>query len=368
MPRLLPGDPLPLFIASTASNPKFAIQAAAGRWVALSLYGATRDPGTRAMLDALAGRRDLFDDAHASYFGLARERDDVAAGRFPTREPGFRALWDFEGGIAAILGLERPTTLLLDRALRVLPVLPIDDPATHARQVEAIVAALPRRPAPLRADGNAPVLLVPFVFEPAFCRRLIDYYLERGGEDSGFMREDAEGRTVGVVDHGQKRRRDRLIEEPALRDGMRARIVRRLVPEIRRAFCFEPTRIERYIVACYDSGEGGYFRPHRDNTTKGTAHRRFAVTINLNADDYEGGDLRFPEHDQRTHRAPTGGAIVFACSLMHEALPVTRGTRYCTLPFLYDEAGAKLRSDNAGFLDDPHLRDIALGTTKQAAE
>ena len=320
------------------------------------------------MLDALAGRRDLFDDAHASYFGLARERDDVAAGRFPTREPGFRALWDFEGGIAAILGLERPTTLLLDRALRVLAVLPIDDPATHARQVEAIVAALPRRPAPLRADGNAPVLLVPFVFEPAFCRRLIDYYLERGGEDSGFMREDAEGRTVGVVDHGQKRRRDRLIEEPALRDGMRARIVRRLVPEIRRAFCFEPTRIERYIVACYDSGEGGYFRPHRDNTTKGTAHRRFAVTINLNADDYEGGDLRFSEHDQRTHRAPTGGAIVFACSLMHEALPVTRGTRYCTLPFLYDEAGAKLRSDNAGFLDDPHLRDIALGTTKQAAE
>ena len=53
---------------------------------------------------------------------------------------------------------------------------------------------------------------------------------------------------------------------------------------------------------------------------------------------------------------------------MHEALPVTRGTRYCTLPFLYDEAGAKLRSDNASFLDDPHLRDIALGTAKQAAE
>ena len=51
--------------------------------------------------------------------------------------------------------------------------------------------------------------------------------------------------------------------------------------------------MERYIVACYDSTEGGYFRPHRDNTTKGTAHRRFAVTLNLNSDEYEGGYLRF---------------------------------------------------------------------------
>jgi hypothetical protein len=60
--------------------------------------------------------------------------------------------------------------------------------------------------------------------------------------------------------------------------------------------------------------------------------------------------------------------VVFSCALMHEALPVTRGTRYCTLPFLYDEAAAKLRAGNAAFLDDPTLREIALGSGKQAAE
>ena len=49
------------------------------------------------------------------------------------------------------------------------------------------------------------------------------------------------------------------------------------------------------------------------------------MTINLNADDYEGGDLRFPEFGPRTYRAPTGGAVVFSCSLLHEATPVTRG-------------------------------------------
>jgi predicted 2-oxoglutarate/Fe(II)-dependent dioxygenase YbiX/peroxiredoxin len=368
MPRLLPGDPLPLFVASTATNRRFAVQNAAGRWLVISAYGSSADPATRAMLEALAARRDLFDDAHASFLGLAPASDELGPGRFPSREPGFRAFWDFEGAIARRLGLERPASVVLDRALRVLAVIRLDDPALHAQQIAAIVAQLPRPAASAPALANAPVLTVPYVFEPGFCRKLIDYYVARGGEDSGFMREDESGRTVGVVDHAHKRRRDRLIEDESLREGIRARIVRRLVPEIRRAFAFEPTRIERYIVACYDAGEGGYFRPHRDNTTKGTAHRRFAVTINLNAEEHEGGDLRFPEYDQRAHRAPTGGAVVFSCSLMHEALPVTSGTRYCTLPFLYDDAAAKLRAENAAFLDDPELREIALGVRKDAAE
>ena len=72
-------------------------------------------------------------------------------------------------------------------------------------------------------------------------------------------------------------------------------------------FAFDVTRMERHIVACYDQA-GGYFRAHRDNTTKATAHRRFACTINLNTGEYEGGELRFPEFGQRTYRAPLGGA------------------------------------------------------------
>jgi hypothetical protein len=109
------------------------------------------------------------------------------------------------------------------------------------------------------------------------------------------------------------------------------------VPEIAKAFQFRVTRIERYIVACYDAADGGHFRAHRDNTTKGTAHRRFAVSINLN-DGYDGGELWFPEFGPRRYRPPAGGAVVFSCSLLHEATRVTRGVRYATLPFLYDDA------------------------------
>jgi predicted 2-oxoglutarate/Fe(II)-dependent dioxygenase YbiX len=110
--------------------------------------------------------------------------------------------------------------------------------------------------------------------------------------------------------------------------------------------------MERYLVACYDAAHGGHFRAHRDNTTKGTAHRRFAVTINLNADEFGGGELRFPEFGPRSYRAPTGGAVVFSCSLLHEALPVTSGRRYAFLPFLYDEAAARVRVANNPYLGE----------------
>lgn len=133
---------------------------------------------------------------------------------------------------------------------------------------------------------------------------------------------------------------DYTIEEEAIRSAIRVRVNRRIVPEIQKAFQFSVTRIERYIVACYDGEHQGFFRPHRDNGTKGTAHRRFACTINLNAEEYDGGNLRFPEF----------GALVFSCSRLHEATPVTKGRRYTTLPFLYDDAAAKIRAENLEFL------------------
>jgi predicted 2-oxoglutarate/Fe(II)-dependent dioxygenase YbiX len=82
-----------------------------------------------------------------------------------------------------------------------------------------------------------------------------------------------------------------------------------------------------------------------------TSHRRFAVSLVLNTGQFEGGSLRFPEFGGRLYSPPeAGGAVVFSCSLLHEAMPVTRGKRYVFLPFLYDEEGARQREDNLRFL------------------
>ena len=366
--RLSPGDPAPWFIAPSPNNPRYHFDSVAGRYVVLCFYGSAATAGMGPMLAAIRQAETVFQDDHASFFGVSADPEDQRQGRVQERIPGFRLFWDFSLRIAARFGVcdgpqpgqpnhYRPTTFILDPALRVLAVMSIADPAAHAQQLVDLVARLPPLGAPRPRRPAAPVLLVPHLFERDFCRELIAVYDRHGGEDSGYMTSDAGGKTIGVLDYGRKRRRDYTIEDAELRTGIRSRIERRLVPEVRKAYQFRASFIERYIVACYDAGEGGYFRPHRDNTTKGTAHRKFAVTINLNAEGYEGGDLCFPEFGRETYRAPTGGAIVFSCSLMHEALPVTRGRRYCVLPFLYDEAGAKVREANLDYLADDRLRE-----------
>jgi hypothetical protein len=73
----------------------------------------------------------------------------------------------------------------------------------------------------------------------------------------------------------------------------------------------------------------GYFRAHRNNT-KGTAHRRFAISNHLNAD-FEGGEVRLSEYGPRNCKAPPGGAVVFSHPLLHEVSRVTKGRRYAFL-------------------------------------
>lgn len=296
MTHLTPGDPAPLFAARTTQGEEWWLSTAAGDRVVLT-------------------------------FGDGR----ITIG-WPTPT---HTIVDEDATIATRYGLSGETrTIVLDERLRVLATL--NDP-TQAHE------ALNSPP----DDTPAPILIVPRVLEPDFSASLIAEFDRVGGTESGFVRSDEQGRTVPVIDHAHKRRADLVITDPGLRAGMKERIERRLLPEIRRSFQFTATRVERYLVACYDATS--HFRPHRDNTTKGTAHRRFAVTINLNTG-YTGGDLRFAEFGERTHRAPPGAAIVFSCSLLHEVTPVTSGRRYCTVPFLYDETGEELRRRNREYV------------------
>jgi predicted 2-oxoglutarate/Fe(II)-dependent dioxygenase YbiX len=340
---LLYGDPAPTFSAEGLTNPRYVFDTAAGRYLLLAIVRA--GPAVDAALRAIERQRAAFDDAHASAFILVVGKDKARK----TREdsvPGVRFLFDPDGAIAALHdAAEAERWFLIDPALHVMAAVGPD-------QAEALVDQVPRLAPPATHggfQGLAPVLVTPRIFEPAFCERLIALYRETGGEPSGFMRE-VDGVTTLMMNDEHKRRSDVIVEDDALQKQVVARLTRRLIPQIGKAFNFRPTRIERYLVARYDAETGGFFRPHRDNTTKGTAHRRFAVSINLNAD-YDGGDLRFPEYGSRTYRPPPGGACVFSCSILHEATPVTRGERFAFLPFLYDEAAAKVRAENLKFLD-----------------
>lgn len=350
--NLLPGAPAPWFRAPVVDgNPRYAFDTVAGRHV-LMLFFATAAAGPcKAALELVQARRAVFDDQKACFFGVSIDAKDIKEKRIAQSLPGIRFFADAGQQVSRLYGAlpegsqdYSPFWLLLDPMLRVVGKFPLEAGEQAITLVEKI-AELPARP------QVAPVLMVPRIFEPELCRHLIGLYQKGPHEESGFMRE-VDGKTVLQVDHAHKRRRDLLIEDPELQKQLMIRIHDRLVPLIARSFQFRATRMERYVVACYDAGTGGYFRPHRDNTTRGTAHRRFAVTINLNAEEYEGGDLRFPEFGPALYRAATGGAVVFSCSMLHEAVPVTKGTRYAFLPFLYDDVAARQREGNNQFLGE----------------
>ncbi len=369
-PWLTPGDPAPWFKAPSNVNPNFDFATAAGRIVVLCFFGSGSDPATRPLIDGILEEAGFFAHPDYYFFGISCDPADRTDGRLTQQRPGMDVFWDLDGRVsrlyralpeaagaqakspaktpAAIKAAYRPVTYVLDYNLRVVATVAHPEAAQHAAAVRQLLKRLPKLPAPRPAVLQAPVLVLPSVLERDLCRQLVDGYRANGGKESGFMR-DRDGKTVLVLDHKHKRRSDWVIEDAGLRSQLQDRIKRRLVPEIEKAFQFKVSRMERYIVACYDAEPGGYFKAHRDNTTKGTAHRRFAVTINLN-NAFTGGELSFPEFGHRSFKPKPGCAIVFSCSLLHTASPVTSGARYAFLPFLYDDAAADIRLANLPYL------------------
>lgn len=357
------GDPAPGFVQRTPQNPRYSFDSAAGRYLVLCFFGTAADPLAQAALRAAAARSDLFNDSFACFFGVSNDTADETQGRVANRVPGYRFFWDFDltvarawrvvpdGAAPGMGGLPLVRMwAVIDPTMRVIATVPFRPDGSDAAEVMAVLESLPP---PQRFAGfelQAPILVLPRVFEPELCRHLIGLYDDHGGTESGFMRQ-INGRTVGVNDKSFKSRKDYDIQDRSLIAALQARFMRRVVPEIAKVHQFKATRMERYIVSCYAAEEGGHFSAHRDNTTSGTAHRRFAVSINLN-DDFDGGEVSFPEYGPRSFKAPPGGAVVFSCSLLHAVSRVTRGRRYAFLPFLYDDAAAQIRERNAGLVGE----------------
>ncbi|MCQ8239225.1 2OG-Fe(II) oxygenase [Rhizosaccharibacter radicis] len=342
------GDPAPWFRQRcTTPQGQYSFDMVAGRYVLMFLFRSGADPRTEAALNAVRRHRALFDGQHLTFFGVSADAGDEM--RLQPEQPGIRFLWDGDGlvgrlygsrGLSASAPADTGLWYLIDPMLRVRGVY--QDVPGLADKLLSAVEQLPPLDDP---DLPIPALMLPDVFEPEFSQRLIRYYEASSSVPSGIYTEDPTGTSRAVLDNSFKRRRDCVLRDRALVQQVQARIIRRVVPEIRKVFQFEATQLDRLILASYDASDRGCFGPHRDNTVKATEHRRFAVSINLNQE-FEGGELMFPEFGRRTFRPPAGGAIVFSCGLMHAVTPVTAGRRLACLPFVYDDAAAKLKQAN----------------------
>lgn len=282
-------------------------------------------------------------------FAVARPAAEVTA--FSAEGRPIHCLIDNGGRAAQTFGFSwnelggQTRVFLLDPNQRLLHQAQ-GDAGQALSQCMDFVNDLPPAQPPARPTQIAPVLMIPRVFEPDFCRYLIDAFHNRGHEESGVY-SLADGELRHRVDHGMKKRFDHYVRDDDLTTEISRRMARRVLPEIEKAFWYRVTKLEEFKIACYRASEKGYFRAHRDNFSPQTVHRRFALTLNLNAGEYEGGELRFPEYGPHLYKPATGEAIVFSCSLLHEAMDVTRGERYVLLAFLYGEDGARQKAEMA---------------------
>jgi predicted 2-oxoglutarate/Fe(II)-dependent dioxygenase YbiX len=333
-PGACPGDSA--FLLNSGRR-QLAFDPFPGRAIAIAFLGSANGPAAEAALAALAANQRLVDDGSAAFFAVVRESGLGPERALEARFPSVVFLW---GGdeMARAFGADR-SWVILDPMLRVAAAAPLDE----AGRAFEVLARLSVRSA-ASAPAPAPILTLADIFEPQLCAHLVAQFERDGGKDTGFM-QDQGGRSVETFDGTWKRRRDLHLTDRPLIANLRARIGRRICPEIKKAFQMRPTRIERDLVACYDSETGGHFGPHRDDTGKAIAHRRFAVSINLNLD-FDGGEISFPEYSAQTFKPGPGTAVVFSASILHQVSRVTRGRRYVFLTFLFDEEAERLRQAN----------------------
>jgi hypothetical protein len=345
-PGLHPGDSL---LTQNLGPHREAFDGPASRFVAVILDSGPTD---RA-LAALESCRAMVEAARAYVFAALGDFDGGE------RFPWVRFL---RGGDLARAFGAGPEGLwaIADPMLRVVALGTLADRAEMDRRLEGL-AALAAPPAPAM---SAPILILPDTLEPELCRALIAAFDREGGVRTGFMQNDGKS-SVERLDDGWKTRRDVMLSNPSLVAAVRARIGRRVCPEIRKAFQFVATRTERDLVACYDAEAGGHFGQHRDDTGPLVAHRRFALSIPLN-DDFEGGGLTFPEFGPSSLKPAAGAAVVFSCSLLHKVEPVTRGNRYAFLTFLHDEAAEKVRLANLKAAGPGVVRDAPFSQARAA--
>lgn len=250
---------------------------------------------------------------------------------------------DASGQILAGFGLHKGETIS-DRLLLVSPFSQIirwwDEPQDLGNCLEEAMSTMTTNTNTQESlmPIHAPVLNIPNVITPAECAELIRAF----ESDTPFtVRPPKPDELVGnfsipVYEHNRQDRIDCIIRDQAMLQFLDERIFGRVVPMVKKAFAFDITRREDLHIARYEGTRSGNQMGHRDNVSAPTAHRRFALSLNLN-DDYDGGDVVFKEFGDRGYKSSAGSALIFSSSLLHEVRETTKGTRFTLISHFFND-------------------------------
>ena len=314
------------------------MDAQAGRAAILVSLGALGLDAVRRVLGQIGAARSRLEAAGVDIVPIAPMSASFTAALAADADARQRIVYVADGsGLEACEVDGSPAAFYVDRSGRIVDIWPLDKDADLIDRQRRSVADVSSE-APRRCTSSAPVLIIPNVASPELCKALIAHF-ESSPHEAGVM-ASFNGDVAGPkLDEGKKRRRDlELTADTPLHGEVLDILARRCAPEIKRAFQADIASVDRILIARYDDS-GGYFKRHRDNAAPHTAFREWAISINLNTPEYQGGELLFPEYDDHLYSPPAGSALVFSASLLHEAAPVLKGQRYVLLSFLCSAAG-----------------------------
>ncbi len=353
-PCVQPGDRAPACFGMSIDQKFYSSEEQFGRPAVLILAGAGAVPGLRPVIDEFAACRRAFAARNVDVLLLVDDNPKVlwsdALDSVPLRIIDCGTFLPLCG-----VGATDALVLVLDRNLRVaLRILPTEassprpSPPGQWRIASACLACLDELPheEPRDASMPAPVIMLPNLLERSLCRGLIERFDSSPTVDGEVARTDADGIVGSVIDHGKKHRRDLFISpDDDIHAMLAATLLSRCGPEIAKAFQLNVSHIDRILIARYDA-TGGWFHRHRDDAAANVAFRQFAISVNLNAEEYQGGHLYLPEYNDHRYSAPTGGGLIFSASILHAAAAIKSGRRYVLLTFFHTEAAEHRRQAN----------------------
>ncbi len=271
------GDVSPATHGMTFDRAFYSLEAQAGRPAALIFAG-------ELPLGALAQIFQAFQSRLTDF--AAREADVVALIDMQSPHVGDFAAHPSAGVKKAFCESDvlrpwgaagsEPLIVVIDRGLRIAAVIDPVEPAASVEAALASVAALPVE-TPRDIALPAPVLIIPDIFSRDLCSELIAHFEFSAYQRGGMASRDANGNLFHKVDESKKRRYDFVLgpRDPFLPRVLNG-IIRRCLPEVKKAFQVDVRHTDRILIARYDD-DGGYFLRHRDNAAPGVEFRQFAL-------------------------------------------------------------------------------------------
>ena len=220
-------------------------------------------PNTLAILKALSTHFEATE--HICVLALAAQAVELNADlkvKLDLQYP----IWSDDGAVSTVLTQDLSQSnlriLILDANLRIRNASPNKkvkaSPEAICHAIDVTLISLKSSCPPQQIQNLAPVLLVPDVLDTSLCQKLIKTH-EQGKTFSSGMVRQIDGKRQMLQDADTKRRIDHLVDNPDLTQAITELLARRLLPEIKKSFHFEPSSFEPLKIVRYDGQDKGFF-------------------------------------------------------------------------------------------------------------